>query len=63
MNSQENHKEGSTLDGRSKNSFPDTPMMTICDAQYFEAMKEHMEACSKVTNPIIEAPTIDQLPV
>lgn len=35
--------------------------MKICDAQYFEAMKEHREACSKVTNPIIEAPTIDQL--
>lgn len=34
--------------------------MIIRDSQYVKAMKEHMEACSKITNSNNDAPTSDQ---
>lgn len=61
--SQENNQEVSTSDGHSKNSLPNTPTMTIQDFCYNEVAREHLEAYSKIFNPINNASGSVQLPV
>lgn len=48
-NFQENDREGSTLDGNSKNSAPDTLSLTIKDSHFVEVVRIHTEACSQFT--------------
>lgn len=52
-NCQDNDQEGSTLDGRSKNSIQDALSLTIQDSRYDEVTKVDLEACSHVTNSTV----------
>lgn len=53
--SSKNDQDGSTFDGHSKSSFPDTLTMTAQDSRFEEEVKMQLEACSKAIDPNIDA--------